>query len=257
MMMLKKLEPLELGGGRVAAMDAASWRLTLPAGLQKYADAQLDDYRFLPRARFPWAPPLHFSLRARRPTGDICGTYGFGLWNDPFAFSLGLGGAARRLPASPNCAWFFYGSPPHDLELTPGVPGWGWKAQVLRSPPLPGVLLLPAAAVALALARNSLLRSPVIRSGRAITACAETVIQTTDAGWHTYRMDWDRNGLTFSVDDAAVLETEITPRPPLGFVVWLDNQYAVFSPRKGFRFGILPTPAMAQLDVADLVVIGE
>jgi hypothetical protein len=96
-----------------------------------YADSQLDDTQGRARRLFRWRPPLRFSVRARTSIPDPRGTFGFGFWNDPFSLSLGMGGAARKLPAAPQCAWFFYGSPPHDLPLAEGVPGSGWKAQTL------------------------------------------------------------------------------------------------------------------------------
>ncbi len=60
------------------------WRLGIQKGDSSgYRDAQLDDYSQLPRHRFPHRT-LSLSLRARTSSISPAGTWGFGLWNDPF-----------------------------------------------------------------------------------------------------------------------------------------------------------------------------
>ncbi len=44
------------------------------------------------------------------------------------------------------------------------------------------------------------------------------------------------------------------PVDPLGFVAWIDNQYAVVSPEQGLRFGTLPLPAEQWMEIADLEI---
>ncbi|MBK8618113.1 MAG: hypothetical protein IPN96_13565 [Anaerolineales bacterium] len=86
------------------------WRLEIQKGDSlHYRDAQLDDYSQLPRHKFPHQT-VSLSLRAKTSSTSIAGTWGFGLWNDPFGLSLGFGGSPFRLPALPNAVWFFYGS---------------------------------------------------------------------------------------------------------------------------------------------------
>ena len=46
------------------------------------------------------------------------GTAGFGFWNYPFS----VRGDPLMLP---EAVWFFYASPPSNMALIPGVPGWG------------------------------------------------------------------------------------------------------------------------------------
>ncbi|HCI78456.1 MAG TPA: hypothetical protein DHW02_02055, partial [Ktedonobacter sp.] len=103
-----------------------------------YTDAQIDDYAGLVRASFPWRPPLKMEVRARsshssaisvrddEDTSVLRGTAGFGFWNYPFS----VRGDILMLP---EAVWFFYASPPSNMALVPGVPGWGWKAQVVHS----------------------------------------------------------------------------------------------------------------------------
>jgi hypothetical protein len=37
-------------------------------------------------------------------------------------------------------------------------------------------------------------------------------------------------------------------------VVWIDNQYAIASPEKGFRFGVIPTGHQQWLEISDLEI---
>jgi len=82
--------------------------MTIPGGRKgKYRWAQFDDYLHRLRRNFEWQPPCRLSLMARCNNTQHAGTWGFGFWNDPFNTNLGVSGSVRRLPALPNCAWFF------------------------------------------------------------------------------------------------------------------------------------------------------
>jgi hypothetical protein len=255
------LSPLEIGGGRATWRGARPGTTDLfehadlripPAG--GYADAQLDDTQNLPRRAFRWRPPLRFSVRARTSRPDPPGTFGFGFWNDPFSMSLGMGGASRKLPASPQCAWFFYGSPPHDLPLAPGVPGFGWKAQTLVSRQMPPAVLVPAAVAGILLAALPPTRRRAFRLARRFYSAAEQLLDLDPSGWHAYTLEWTAADVRFSVDGAEVLRSVTPPTPPLGLVLWIDNQYAVASPDKGFGFGVLPLeqPQFLELERAKI-----
>jgi hypothetical protein len=262
------LLPLEIGGGRVsfpprlpAALPAAPGtpplleraELRLPPA-RFYADAQLDDTQNLPRRALRWNPPLLFSLRARASIRDPRGTFGFGFWNDPFSLSLGMGGAARKLPAAPQCAWFFYGSPPHDLQLADGVEGWGWKAQTLSFRRIPSLLLPPAAAGGALLAAFPPARRWAFRQAARFYRAGERRLAVDPSAWHAYAIEWTASAVRFFVDGAETLHSDFAPRPPLGLVLWIDNQYAVASARKGFGFGILPLDRGQALELEDIRV---
>src|SRR5215470_12657492 len=119
-----------LGGGEVATADSIL-RLSFEAASEDaYTDAQIDDYAAPRRAQFSWRPPLRLEVRARasnpaaHPQGTggrfaLVGTAGFGFWNLPFSPT----GTVFRLP---EAVWFFYASPPSQMLLVPGSPGWGW-----------------------------------------------------------------------------------------------------------------------------------
>ena len=115
-----------------------TWHLKIPAGPgESYRLAQLDDDDNLRRQHFLWSPPLHLKLRARTSSSEIPGTWGFGLWNDPFSLSLGIGGGTRRLPTLPNAAWFFFASPQNYLSFRSDKPAQGFLAQTFQSPKIP------------------------------------------------------------------------------------------------------------------------
>ena len=79
----------------------AGWLLSIPAGRQdRYRVAQIDDYGSLPRRDFPWRAPMSLSLKARISPGVNTGTWGFGLWNDPFGLVLNPLGRRLLLPTA-------------------------------------------------------------------------------------------------------------------------------------------------------------
>ena len=226
-MTLNSLIRFEQGVGKIEQYSENGVRMSLPPATSGYSNAQLDDYHELRRGEFKWQPPLRMHLRARVSHQAPHGTLGFGFWNDPFTISLGQRGAGRRIPASPQTAWFFYGSKPNDLSFTPGVPGYGWKAMVLRSALIPSPLLLPAAGLGMVLSRIPLIRAPIVNAAKASLQAAEALMDVDLRAWHTYEIIWHPSKLIFKVDGDIFLSTEVTPREPLGFVTWMDNQYAV------------------------------
>ena len=241
---------LEIGGGRTVFEPAAGrGRLSVPAQAgRRYADAQLDDYHGLARRRFPDRPPLQLSLRARASHAAPAGTLGFGFWNDPFSLSGGV-------LAAPNTAWFFYASPPSDMALVDGVPGWGWKAATLNAGRVPAALLAPAALAAGALTLIPGLGAPVLAAARRSVQAREAPL--ADIGlteWHTYELRWEGAAAVFRVDGVERLRSEVAPAGPLGLVLWIDNQYAVASRTGRFGFGVCPVPDAQWLEFEALTL---
>ncbi|MFL5802349.1 MAG: TonB-dependent receptor domain-containing protein, partial [Roseiflexaceae bacterium] len=56
-------------------------------------------------------------------------------------------------------------------------------------------------------------------------------------------LEWRASYARFDVDGATVLETDRPPRGPLGFVAWVDNLWAVATPRGRFGWGLLDAEA--------------
>jgi hypothetical protein len=55
------------------------------------------------------------------------------------------------------------------------------------------------------------------------------------------------------VDEARVFESSISPCGPLGLVIWIDNQYAAFTPDGRIAFGVMEGTE-EWLDVEDFVM---
>jgi hypothetical protein len=250
-------EPLLINGGRIETVEDDIFRLGLPADSQKYCDAQIDDYHLLPRKHFPWSPPCRMEIFARASHPTPPGTLGFGFWNDPFTISIGQGGAAKRLPAPPQTIWFFYGSPENDILFDPGLPGHGWKASCIRSPNIPSILLTPPAAIAIALSYIPLFRAGIMRTANRIVKADEAILKVPLDEWHTYSIEWKIEKASFYVDGREVLNVDHPPTGPLGFVAWIDNQYATASPKRGFRFGVIPTIENQWLELEVKCLIGQ
>lgn len=237
-----------LGPGMVTVSDA-HLRLSLPTVPEKaYADAQIDDYGDLPRARFPWQPPVRMEVRARtshavattsRTTDEAAilrGTAGFGFWNYPFS----IRGDILMLP---EAVWFFYASPPSNMALVPGSAGYGWKAQVIHTM-RPGALLatLPTA-LATGWGRLTGRDTAAARWLQRLSGAQEQSLDVESTAWHTYTLEWQTTGARFLVDGNEVFYAPRPPMRPLGFVAWLDNQYAIATPRGELRFGTVSCDA--------------
>jgi hypothetical protein len=244
------LLPRSAGGGRVTPTPDG-WRLSLPSGPSgTYRLAQLDDYGRLPRRRLPWEPPLTLSLRARLSVPEMPGTWGFGLWNDPFGLSLGFGGTAGRLPTLPQTAWFFSASTENALALRDGLPANGFFAGSFRSPRLPVLLLAPGLVAAPFVPLRPISRLLRRLAGRIV--CQEgTALSVDVSGWHTYGIIWLRESLRWEVDGRTVLQSSRPPLPPLGLVLWIDNQYAAWRRDGSLGYGTLGHPS-ARLEITSL-----
>lgn len=235
--------------GTTLGQDSSGvWHLEIPAGPKgHYRLAQLDDYDALPRAHFPWQPPLHVSLRARVSAPGLPGTWGFGLWNDPFSLSLGLGGGERRFPALPNAAWFFHASPPNYLSFRNDLPAQGFLAATFRAPRLPAALLALAApfGALLVVPGGAQLGRWLLRQFVRQDAAQ---IETDVTVWHEYELDWQADRLHMRLDGQPVLDSPVSPRGPLSLVLWIDNQFAALPPKGILAYGTLPNPQPAWIE---------
>ncbi len=247
------LTPYLSSGSQVVEISPRSWRLTIPAGpAGRYRLAQIDNYHMSKRRDFPHSPPLSIKLEARTSGSNLPGTWGFGLWNDPFAMGR-LVGKDLRLPALPNTSWFFYASPENYLSLRDEIPPNGYFAGVFRSRLLPGWLVAPGIlAMALALAPTG---AGMLRSlGRKILHQAGAACRVNPQDWHEYHLQWLTDGVQFWVDGERLLITELSPQAPLGLVIWIDNQYAALPPGGRLRYGMLANPEPAWIEVRGLEI---
>ena len=197
----------------------------------KLSDAEIGDYRAVPKSKLPWTPPTRLTVRARfsHDAGKVLGTAGFGFWNDPFDW---VGNA----DAPPNALWFFYASPQSDFAFAPNVRGNGWKAASLNG----------GGANALTMAIGNLLfRLPgmnqlVFRLAQTRIAAHEKILDDVSLmEWHTYRIDWLADAASFFVDDAEIFRAPNPPSVPMGFVAWIDNNCMTIGTGREFAFSRL------------------
>jgi hypothetical protein len=205
---------------------------------------------------------LTLRLEARAAAPSLPGTWGFGLWNDPFSLSLGLGGATRRIPALPNTAWFFFASTPNYLSLRDDLPAVGQLAASFQSPvsqwlwilaslPVLPFLLVPVTARIIRRLARRVIREDAVQ-------LSDTLRPQTNSGapetWRAYQITWLPDQVRFEVDGLEVLNTTVSPRGPLGLVIWIDNQYAAFPSNGKLAFGTLENHQSAWIEIRNLTL---
>ena len=239
------------GGGRVARIGGKSWHLEIPAGnAGSYRLAQVDDYHGIRRREFPWSQPVQISLRARAAARNLPGTWGFGLWNDPFGLAL-VRGSGVRFPNLPNAAWFFFASASNYLSFRDELPANGQLAATFASPTrLPTELIVGSPLFTLAM---------IPLMGRWLRGWLAQHIEQDAAQfdhdpreWHSYGIERGMEKVLFKIDGGLIRETDIVPRGALGLVIWIDNQYASWQPDGRARYGTLATHAASWLEIEDL-----
>ena len=239
-----------VGAGALEPTGSTLRFVTAGATSRRYSDAQIDDYQGLPRRRFPWRPPLRLTVRARfsHPAGQLRGTAGFGFWNDPFMMT------GARMPTLPRAVWFFYGSPPSNMKLDLHAPGHGWKAITIDALRPVAFLLAPIAPLAVLLMNlRPLYRALWPPIQRALNV-REATVEAEMTGWHTYTIEWGTERTHFSIDGGRVLEDAPSLRGPLGFVMWLDNQYMVVTPQGRLGWGLLDVTGRQWMEADRLAI---
>lgn len=237
------MQDLQQGSGQVQHGDAI--RLLRQSTTQEqYSNAQIDDYR---GGGLQHRAPLKLIIRATfsHPIDQLKGTAGFGFWNAPFA------PGSRRL-RFPKATWFFFGSPPLNLPLALDVPGNGFKAATLDATHWPFFALLPTAPLGFLLMRiPPLYRRLWPIAQRAIRA-SEMPLTLDITQPHTYQLDWRRDDVVFSIDGATVHHSRYSPTGSMGFVAWIDNQYAIVTPQGNFGWGLVEESAPQWIEIEDL-----
>jgi len=240
-------------GAGFETLAPGAWRLSIPPGPRgQYRVSQIDNYAGLKRQVFPHQPAFRVRLQARSSAASLPGTWGFGLWNDPFAMGA-LAGQGLRLPALPNTAWFFFASPENYLSLRDDLPACGGLAAAFQSPSWSPALLALAAPALPFLAIPPTARHLRRIASRFIRQDGVS-LQSDPCHWRAYQIDWGPDLVCFQVDNQTVLQTSITPRGPLGLVIWIDNQFAAFRPDGRVGYGFLPMPTQAWIEIRSLQI---
>jgi hypothetical protein len=208
--------------------------------------------------------------------------------------SLGFGGNPFRLPALPNAVWFFGASEESYLSFKDGLRAERSEVQTKRAlqtkstfqdsrstknraSTTNGATNAPFSAQREGVAANGFLaqtfRSPkfhpsLIFAGLALPFSRKMTrrmlgkiidedgirLRVDVTQWHRYMLEWRAERVSFEVDHVQVFESPVSPNPPLGLVIWIDNQYAAFTPEGKIGFGVLENPQPAWLEIDELTV---
>lgn len=240
------MEKLEQGTGQVTLDGQKVHLLRQTATRTQYSNAQIQDYS----AEFLHTAPLRLSLTAcfSHPIDQLKGTGGFGFWNAPFA------PASYRL-RFPKAAWYFFGSPPLNLPLAYGVSGQGFKAATIDATHWPFFALLPTAPFGFLLMRVPFWYRNLWPIGqRAIKVSEASLNQMDITRSHTYQLDWLPKSVVFSIDGQVIHRSPHSPTGKMGFVAWLDNQYALVTPQGRFGWGLVEAATPQWLEIQNLSI---
>jgi hypothetical protein len=233
-----------VGGGELMLTEAGLRLELRGAEADVLSVAQMDEGQYATVGGRGWRPPVRLTVRARwsHPARDLVGTSGFGFWNDPW----GPGGFVT----SPAWVWFAHYSPPSHVALSTSSLGHGPRGSALAAPRI--------GRIGLALG-NLALRLPGVR--RLAVKVAGHAVQSGDVplmldlcAWHEYTLDWQPTGVTFAVDGTSLGHVAGAPAGPLGFVAWIDNQWAALRPDGAATGGYLSVPATQWLEIAHITI---
>jgi hypothetical protein len=244
---MMKFNVSEQGQGKVISQQGIT-ELHMPAvDASGYHNAQISDYT--QSRQFCLKPPLRLSLTAHASSNDLHGTAGFGFWNHPFAPNE----SGFRLP---QALWFFFSSPPNRMALAKGMPESGWKAATFNAKNWPFYALAPTAPLAVPLMNLPFFYDALWPIGQKAIGVSEyhmdkAILEQA----HHYALEWRENSAKFFLDGKLILEArDAIPNEALGFVAWLDNQYAIVSPKGNFGYGIMPIPQEQSLFLDGILI---
>jgi hypothetical protein len=203
--------------------------------------------------RRSWRPPVTATIRASfsHPVDQIRGTAGFGFWN------VAIGPFTRRI-GLPRALWFFAAGPPYDVPIALGVPGRGFKAAVLNACRLEFLALLPAAPFGFLAMRNRWLYEHLWPLAQRSMGVSEADLDDVDlTRVHEYSMRWEATRVQFAIDSRPVLTSTSAPPGPLSFVIWIDNAYAIATPRGRFEVGTVDIDQPQWIDVERIELEGH
>jgi hypothetical protein len=205
--------------------------MKIPAGdSSAYRFAQIDDYFGLPRRKFPHHS-LTLSLRARTSSFPSPEHGASGCGTIPSACRLGLG----------RIVW-----PPRPAQRGMVLRGVAGQSSFVQRQTRTGIsrAKFPFAKISSSADTNgfgiSLFRAKATRNCWARSSTRTHPL----SGWiqlNGMATGWSgvRSRVAWYVDDVRVFESPVSPNPPLGLVIWIDNQFAAFTPEGKISFGVL------------------
>lgn len=111
------------------------------------------------------------------------------------------------------------------------VPGHGWKAATADFNSLGFKLLAPMAPLGFLLMRLPRLYQSLWPYAQRLIHAAEASLAVNLTDPHEYSLDWLPKRVIWRIDGQQVFQSPYAPRPPLGFIAWIDNQYAIITPQ--------------------------
>jgi len=140
------------------------------------------------------------------------------------------------------------------MPLALGVPGRGWKAAVIDTGRPQALALLPLAPLAVPLMRSYAGYRVLWPHIQRAVGVVEAPLAISMEDWHSYVITWGEQRSSLAVDGEIVLDEAPSPRGPMCFVAWLDNQYLVVTPQGRFGWGLLDAPGEQWLELEELSV---
>lgn len=237
----------EQGVGQVTAKNGTLYLSHSTHDDSAYSNAQISDYDT--SRKFTLKPPLRMTITAQASTANLQGTAGFGFWNHPFA-----PGESRF--DVPQAVWFFFASEQSNMALAKGVQGHGWKAATFNAKRPAFFGLLPTAPLAIPLMNIPFVYNNLWSIGQDAIGVSEFLLDSNLLiEKHRYTIEWLPSKATFYVDEQIVhVATTGITNNTLGFVAWLDNQYAIVSPKGQFGFGLVDVPQAQDLIISEVSI---
>jgi hypothetical protein len=72
--------------------------------------------------------------------------------------------------------------------------------------------------------------------------------------WHDYLFRWNTDNVVFEIDGHPIFSTPVSPLGPLGLVLWIDNQYALFDPTGKIKAGTLENQVPEWMEIEGLEI---
>jgi hypothetical protein len=159
----------------------------------------------------------------------------------------------------PRAIWFFYASPPSSIKLDLTAPGDGWKAASLDTLRPAAIAWAPLAPLAMLLMNlRPVYRSlwPSIQRALHVRETPLSLDMTQD---NTYILEWGAERARFGLasedgQPSMPIMDAPSPKGPLGFVMWLDNQYLVATPWGRLHWGLMEIPDRQWMEVSRLEI---
>jgi hypothetical protein len=143
------------------------------------------------------------------------------------------------------------------MALALGVPGRGWKAAAIDTGRPSALAMLPMAPLAVPLMHSYAGYRVLWPHIQRAVGVAEALVTSPMDAWHRYEIVWGERFSSLAVDGETVLEGVLSPRGPMCFVAWIDNQYLIVTPQGRFGWGLLDASGEQWVELDELSISGS